>query len=41
MVDPGRYTITLVRVSGEESTPLAEPQVCEVIPLTAVLIAQP
>jgi photosystem II stability/assembly factor-like uncharacterized protein len=32
-VKPGKYTITLTKVVGGKSTPLGEPQTCEVVPL--------
>jgi photosystem II stability/assembly factor-like uncharacterized protein len=42
LVPPGRYTATLVKVVGKETTQLGEPQTVEVVPLDAGLpVAQP
>jgi hypothetical protein len=41
IVKPGRYTVMLTRVMEKDVVVLGEPQVCEVVPLTATATAQP
>jgi photosystem II stability/assembly factor-like uncharacterized protein len=41
IVRPGKYTVTLTQVMEKDVVVLGEPQVCEVVPLTAAATAQP